>query len=121
MTVRLNPYLSFQGTARQAMELYSSIFGGKLTLNTFAEFHARDDPTEQDKVMHSMLEADDGLVLMGADTPNSMDYTPAAGMAVIASTGSAAAGWATSQAPSRSPTQPFCAGSFGGDLHHGRR
>jgi PhnB protein len=82
MTVRLNPYLSFQDTARQAMELYSSIFGGKLTLNTFAEFQASEDPTEQDKIMHSMLETDDGLVLMGADTPNSMDYTPAAGMAV---------------------------------------
>ncbi len=82
MTVRLNPYLSFQDTARQAMELYSSIFGGKLTLNTFAEFHASEDPTEQDKIMHSMLETDDGLVLMGADTPNSMGYTPAAGMAV---------------------------------------
>ena len=82
MTVRLNPYLSFRDTARQAMELYSTIFGGKLTLNTFAEFHASEDPTEQDKIMHSMLETDDGLVLMGADTPNGMDYTPAAGMAV---------------------------------------
>ena len=82
MTVRLNPYLSFQDTARQAMELYSSIFGGKLTLNTFAEFHASEDPTEQDKIMHSMLETDDGRGLMGADTPNSMGYTPAAGMAV---------------------------------------
>ena len=82
MTVRLNPYLSFQDTARQAMEHYSSIFGGKLTLSTFAEFQASEDPTEQDKIMHSSLETDDGLVLMAADTPNSMDYTPAAGMAV---------------------------------------
>ena len=82
MTVRLNPYLNFRDTAREAMEFYHSVFGGQLTLNTFAEFQASEDPSEQDKIMHSMLETDDGLVLMAADTPNSMDYTPAAGMAV---------------------------------------
>ena len=82
MTVRLNPYLSFRDNARQAMELYSKVFGGMLTLSTFGEFQASEDPTEKDKIMHAMLETEDGLVLMGADTPNSMDHTPAAGMAV---------------------------------------
>jgi PhnB protein len=81
MTVRLNPYLSFRDNARQAMEFYQSVFGGELTLSTFAEFHASEDPTEQDKIMHSMLEAD-SIVLMGADTPNSMEYTPPAGISV---------------------------------------
>ncbi len=82
MTVRLNPYLSFRDTARQAMEYYHSVFGGELTMNTFAEFHASDDPAEQDKIMHAMLEGENGIVLMGADTPNRMEYTPAAGIAV---------------------------------------
>ena len=82
MTVRLNPYLSFKDNARQAMEFYHSVFGGELAMNTFAEFQASEDPAEQDKIIHSMLEGDNGGVLMGADTPNSMEYTPAAGMAV---------------------------------------
>lgn len=82
MTVRLNPYLSFRDTARQAMEFYHSVFGGDLTLNTFAELEASEDPTEQDKIMHGMLESESGLVLMGADTPNGMDYTPGAGFSV---------------------------------------
>ncbi len=82
MTVRLNPYLSFRDSARQAMEFYRSVFGGELTVSTFAEFHASEDPSEQDKVMHSMLEADNGLVLMAADTPNSMEYMPAAGISI---------------------------------------
>src|SRR5215207_1346813 len=30
MTIRLNPYLSFRSTARQAMALYQSVFGGEL-------------------------------------------------------------------------------------------
>lgn len=82
MTVRLNPYLNFRDTARPAMEFYHSIFGGDLQLSSFAEMHASDDPAEADKIMHGMLEAPNGLVVMGADTPNAMEYTPATGFAV---------------------------------------
>jgi PhnB protein len=72
----LNPYLGFRDTAKEAMEFYHSVFGGELTTSTFAEFQASEDPAERDKIMHSMLTTDSGLVLMAADTPNSMDYTP---------------------------------------------
>jgi PhnB protein len=82
MTVRLNPYLSFRDNAREAMTFYQSVLGGELTVSTFAEFHASDDPAEQDKVMHSHLETADGLVLMGADTPARMEYQPQAGVSV---------------------------------------
>jgi PhnB protein len=58
------------------MDFYQSVFGGELTRSTFAEFHASDDPAEQDKIMHSMLTTGGGQVLMASDTPNSMDYTP---------------------------------------------
>ncbi|GAB3529592.1 VOC family protein [Arthrobacter monumenti] len=74
MTTRLNPYIGFRDTAKQAMEFYHSVFGGELTSSTFAEFHASEDPAEQDKIMHSMLITDNGLTLMAADTPNGMEY-----------------------------------------------
>jgi PhnB protein len=76
MTARLNPYLGFRDTAKEAMAFYHSVFGGELTSNTFAELQASEDPAEQDKIMHSMLTTDSGFVLMAADTPNSMEYTP---------------------------------------------
>ncbi|MEO6826677.1 MAG: VOC family protein [Microbacteriaceae bacterium] len=76
MPTRLNPYLGFRDTARQAMTFYQSVFGGELTVNTFAEFQASDDPAEQNKVMHSELVSESGLTFMAADTPNRMDYTP---------------------------------------------
>jgi len=82
VSAQLNPYLSFRDNAREAMEFYHSVFGGELTTRTFAEFNASDDPAEQDKIMHSMLEADNGLVLMGSDTPNSMEYSPGNNIAV---------------------------------------
>ncbi len=71
----LNPYLGFRATAREAMTFYQSVFGGQLEMSTFAEFQASDDPAEQDKIMHAVLTTDNGMVLMGADTPNRMDYT----------------------------------------------
>jgi PhnB protein len=75
MPTRLNPYLSFRDNARDAMEFYQSVFGGELTVSTFGEFGVSDDAAEKDKVMHAQLTSPNGLVLMGADTPNSMDYT----------------------------------------------
>lgn len=82
MTVRLNPYLSFRDNAREALEYYHSVFGGELTVNTFAELQASEDPAEKDKIMHGMLETPRGLVLMGSDTPPGMEYNPAGGYAV---------------------------------------
>jgi PhnB protein len=72
--IRLNPYLNFKDNAREAMEFYKSVFGGNLTINTFAEFHVSEDPSEANKVMHSALETDNGLVFMAADTPNHMEF-----------------------------------------------
>ena len=76
MSTQLNPYLSFRDNAKEVMEFYQWVFGGALDSSTFAEFHARDDPAEQDKIMHSMLTTKGGMVLMASDTPNRMDYTP---------------------------------------------
>ncbi|KQX61674.1 VOC family protein [Angustibacter sp. Root456] len=76
MATKLNPYLNFQGTTREAMEFYRDVFGGELTLSTFGDFQASQDPAEQDKIMHAQLVSPGGLTLMAADSPNAMPYTP---------------------------------------------
>lgn len=76
MQSKLNPYLSFKDNAREAMEFYKSVFGGKLTMTTFKEFNASQDPGEDSKIMHSMLEAANGITFMGADTPKGMEFRP---------------------------------------------
>jgi PhnB protein len=76
MTTQLNPYLNFRDETRPAMEFYRSVFGGTLTMSTFAEFNASPDPNEGDKIMHAMLRTDDDIVFMAADTPNQMEYVP---------------------------------------------
>ena len=82
MAVRLNPYLRFRDDAREAMTFYQSVLGGELTISTFGEFQASEDPADQDKVMHAQLETPDGLVLMASDTPAPMEFGPQAGVSV---------------------------------------
>lgn len=67
MSVILNPYLSFNNTARAAMELYQSIFGGELAISTFGDMGMAENPADTDRVMHAMLTGDKGLVLMASD------------------------------------------------------
>ena len=74
MASLLNPYIGLRGTARQAMEFYQSVLGGDLTINTFAEFQAAEDPAEADNVMHSQLETPAGFTLMGGDWPASQPF-----------------------------------------------
>ncbi len=81
MASRLNPYISFNGNARQAMEFYQEVFGGSLTLSTFGDFGG-EDSAHGDKIMHGQLETDNGFTLMGADTPPGMDYNPGTNVAV---------------------------------------
>lgn len=75
MAARLNPYLSFDGETRQAMEFYQSVLGGKLEVNTFGELGAS-DAALADKVMHSVLETDKGFTLMAADIAPGMELHP---------------------------------------------
>ncbi|MFI0091724.1 VOC family protein [Streptomyces bobili] len=74
MASRLNPYISFGGDARQAMEFYKEVFGGTLVLNTFGEFGQQDAP-QADQIMHAMLETPSGFTLMASDTPPGMNVT----------------------------------------------
>jgi PhnB protein len=76
MSSRLNPYLSFKDNAREAMEFYKSVFGGKLDMNTFKEYQASQDPSEDEKIMHAQLEGPNGITFMAADTPNGMEFKP---------------------------------------------
>ncbi|HEX8105539.1 MAG TPA: VOC family protein, partial [Solirubrobacteraceae bacterium] len=67
MATRLNPYLTFDGTAREAMEFYRDVLGGELNVSTFGEFGM--EGAGADGVMHAMLETERGFTLMASDLP----------------------------------------------------
>ncbi len=80
MTSRLNPYLNFNGNAREAMQFYASVFGGNLSLTTFAELGT--EGPDASRVMHAMLQTNAGYTIMGADVPSTMQFQPMAGSSV---------------------------------------
>lgn len=66
----LNPYLSFTGNARDALEFYRSVFGGELTISTYGEFQmAEAGSADADRVMHGQLTTSSGFTLMASDIP----------------------------------------------------
>jgi PhnB protein len=80
---KLNPYISFQGSAREAMEFYKTVFGGELTLSTFGEAGMTDHGVKPDQIMHAALVADNGINLMAADTATGMrEYIAGTNMSI---------------------------------------
>jgi PhnB protein len=75
MPSRLNPYINFDGNAREAMEFYRDVFGGELRINTFGEYGSP-DPALADKTMHAQLETDRGFTLMASDGPPGAELKP---------------------------------------------
>jgi len=82
MQTKLNPYINFKGDTREAMQFYHSVFGGKLTMSTFKEYQASEDPGEDNLIMHAMLETENGMTLMASDTPNRMEYRPGTNLSI---------------------------------------
>ncbi len=84
MTSRLNPYISYPGTARQAMEFYRGVFGGELTMSTFGEFGGAGGPDGPDPegIMHAQLETPSGYTIMASDTPPGMNVTAGTNISV---------------------------------------
>lgn len=82
MSVLLNPYLGFASEAREALGFYHSVFGGDLTIGTFEESGMPHDPADADKVLHGQLTGENGLVLMGSDSPSGMRVTQGSSISV---------------------------------------
>ena len=74
MKPTLNPYLIFDGNAREAMDFYKSVFGGELFLQTFGEAKAAQDPKDNDRVIHAYLK-NDTLSFMASDAPSNKPTT----------------------------------------------
>lgn len=58
----------FNGSAREAMQLYHQLFGGELILQTYAEAPMESDPAHGDLVMHAHLDSEQ-IQIMASDGP----------------------------------------------------
>ncbi len=69
MTLAATPHLNFRGDARTALEFYQSVFGGQLTIITYANMGNVQDPSEANQVVWGQVEAPDGFRVMAYDVP----------------------------------------------------
>ncbi|MFI9202582.1 VOC family protein [Streptomyces sp. NPDC053048] len=85
MASHLNPYISFAGEAKQAMEFYNEVFGGTLEVKTYSDFGSEVPPGYADKIVHSRLETASGFMLMASDNPPGMEHRPGNNISVSVS------------------------------------
>ena len=79
---KIAPYINFQGRAREAMELYHSILGGKLELYAADETGQTRPAQPGDRIQHARL-AGDGFLLIGSDGHPKYPTTAGDNMAVV--------------------------------------
>ena len=95
-------YLWFPGSAAEAMRFYHSVFGGQLTLHTFADFGRDDGPA--DAIAHGVLSGP--VELYAADA--------AAHEATLEMRGVSLALLGTADAETSTQWWPVCVGAAGG-------
>lgn len=67
MSQQLNPYLTFPGTAAEAMAFYAEALGGTVQSMTF-----RESGMDEDGLMHAALETPAGFHIFASDTSQQM-------------------------------------------------
>ena len=65
----LGPYINFQGRAREAMEFYHKVLGGKLDLQTANEQGVFKPADPGDRIAHARLEADGARIFASDGHP----------------------------------------------------
>ncbi|NYJ06692.1 VOC family protein [Petropleomorpha daqingensis] len=76
MSVTTTTHVNFRGQAREALEFYRSVFGGDISLATYTDIHAVEDPAQAQQVAFGRLDAPSGFALMAYDVQPSKGYDP---------------------------------------------
>jgi PhnB protein len=76
MSVSTTAHINFRGDARKALEFYQSVFGGDLSIATYADIHAVEDPAQTDQVAFGRVTAPNGFDIMAYDVQPSKSYNP---------------------------------------------
>lgn len=74
MPVQTTTHLNFRGDARAALEHYREVFGGALSVATYADAGAVVDPAEAAHVIWGEVRSDAGFHVMAFDVPGSRPW-----------------------------------------------
>lgn len=77
MSITTTTHLNFAGTAREALEFYAEVFGGEVSIATYAQFGMPAELPGAHNVVFGRVDAPNGFRVLAYDTPGE----PAAGLA----------------------------------------
>ena len=76
MAVTTTAHTNFRGQAREALAFYHSVFGGDLSLATYADIHSAESPGQADHIAFGRVRAPSGFDIMAYDVQPSKGYNP---------------------------------------------
>lgn len=76
MSVSITTHVNFRGQAREALAFYQSVFGGEISIATYADIHAVEEPHQADHVAFGRVDAPNGFTIMAYDVQPSKRYEP---------------------------------------------
>jgi PhnB protein len=74
MTVTTTTHVNFRGQAREALGFYQSVFGGDLSLATYADIHSVESPEQADHIAFGRVKAANGFDIMAYDVQPSKGH-----------------------------------------------
>lgn len=74
MSVTTTTHLNFRGDARQALDFYQSVFGGRTVAVTYKDAGSVQNENEADWVMWGEVAGDDGFHVMAYDVPSQLPW-----------------------------------------------
>ncbi len=74
MSVTTTTHLNFRGTAREALDFYRSVFGGRVVAVTYEDAGAVRDESEADWMMWGEVTGANGFHVMAYDVPSRLPW-----------------------------------------------
>jgi PhnB protein len=75
MSVTTTTHLNFRGAAREALDFYRSVFGGRTAVVTYKDAGAVRDESQADQVMWGEVTGDNGFHVMAYDVPSHLPWS----------------------------------------------
>lgn len=91
MSIQTTAHINFRGNARAALEFYRSVFDVEITIATYADIHAVEEPSQTDQVAWGQVAAPSGFRIMAYDVQPSKAFNPGENPFYIALRGTDAA------------------------------
>lgn len=74
MTIKTTTHLNFRGDAKAALAFYQTVFGGEVTVFTYAQAGNVQNLAEAEQVTFGQVISPDGFHIMAYDVPSSMGW-----------------------------------------------